>query len=424
MMRILSLICVSAALVLQAAPRGPQKAPPEDVGLSSERLARATAAIEADVAAGRIPGAVGLVARRGKVAYFEARGEADREAEKPMRRDTIFRIYSMSKPITTTALMMLHEEGKFQLRDPLDRYLPEYADMTVFEESPVAPGDPKAARRVPAKRPITVQDLMRHTAGLTYGIFGNAAVDKTYRDAEILSRKYTVEEMSKRLGRLPLLFHPGEKWHYSVAVDVQGRLIEVLSGQRFDRFVAERIFQPLGMVDTAFWVPAEKRERFAQMYAPTAESKEKLKLAPRSSSAGFLEDGPFYSGGGGLVSTTEDYRRFAQMMLNEGELDGVRLLGRKTVELMTRSHTEHIDMTRALRKGFGFGLGVAVHTDPEVSGQTASVGAYGWGGAAGTRVLIDPAEDLLEIYMVQILPHNGLRYGNQFQHDVYQAIVD
>ena len=230
--------------------------------------------------------------------------------------------------------------------------------------------------------------------------------------------------MAEKLGKLPLLYHPGTTWHYSVANDIQGRLVEVLSGERFDRFLAHRIFEPLGMVDTSFQVPAEKRARFTQMYAPTKKSRYELQAAPADSSTGFLEPVKFQSGGGGMVSTTADYLRFCQMLLNGGELDGARLLGRKTVELMTRDHIVGRPQTAILQEGYGYGLGVAVHLDPAKSGSAESVGTYRWGGAAGTRFWIDPEEEMVGIYMVQILPHNGLSYGRMFKQLAYQAIVD
>ena len=397
---------------------------PETVGLSSERLARATRAMEADVASGRVAGAIGLVARRGQVAYFEARGQADRERRRPMTKDAIFRIYSMTKPIVSAALMTLHEEGKFRLTDPVSRYLPAYKDREVLEDSPRSPGRPERARRVKARREITVQDLMRHTAGMTYGFFSGTSVDEMYREAGVLDNKGTLDDMTRKLGRLPLLFHPGEKWHYSVSVDVQGHLIEALSGKRLDHFLEERIVRPLGMTDTGFHAPREKHPRLAQLYSPAEESSEKLRTADPALSERYMQPGTFFSGGGGLLSTTTDYLRFAQMMLNGGQLDGVRLLGRKTVELMTRDHTRGIDMSWTLRPGWGFGLGVAVHAAPGTSGDTASMGTYGWGGAAGTRFLIDPAEDLIVLYMVQILPHTGLRYGSMFAQYAYQSIID
>jgi CubicO group peptidase (beta-lactamase class C family) len=397
---------------------------PGRVGLSADALVRATRAIEEDVAVGRIPGALGLVARRGRIVYQEVRGEADREAGKPMREDTIFRIYSMSKPITTAALMMLFEEGKFRITDPASKYLPELKEPVVLVESGGFPGDPKRARRVPARREITIQDLMRHTAGLTYGYFGGTSVDKMYLEESVLDYDGNLEDMTRRLGRLPLLYHPGEKWHYSVAVDVQGRLVEVLSGERFDRFLQERIFEPLGMTDTGFQVPVEKAERLAQMYAPMAGDREKLRPAPAASADRFKKPATLFSGGGGLVSTAGDYLRFCQMVLNGGELDGKRLLSRTTVNLMKRDHTSHVDPSRAENTGYGFGLGFAVHVDPAASGSASSLGEINWGGAAGTRFWIDPQEELIGLYMVQILPHNGLRYGEMFKQIVYRSIAD
>ena len=397
---------------------------PDRAGHSPEALSRVTAAIESDVAAGRIPGALGLVARRGRIVYQEVRGDADREAGKPMREDTIFRIYSMSKPITSVALMMLFEEGKFRLTDPVARYLPELAKPEVLVESSGFPGNPARARREAAKRAITIQDIMRHTAGFSYGYFGGTAVDKLYLEEKVLDNTGTLDDMVAKLGRLPLLYHPGEKWHYSVAVDVQGALVEALSGERFDRFLQKRIFDRLDMPDTGFDVPQDQLGRFAQMYAPLPKNKQKLKVAPAASSERFLAPGTFYSGGGGLVSTARDYLRFCQMVLNGGRLDGQRLLSRTTVNLMTKDHTSLVDPTRVERSGYGFGLGFAVHVDPAASGSAASIGEYNWGGAAGTKFWIDPNEELIGIYMVQILPHSGLRYGEMFKQLVYQSVAD
>ncbi len=394
--------------------------PPESVGLSAERLARATKAMEEDVSAGRIAGAVGLLARKGKIAYFEARGMADREAGARMERDTIVRIYSMSKPITSAALMMLFEEGKFRLKDPVARYMPELRDLEVLVDNPGFPGDAGRSRREPAKRNMTIQDIMRHTAGLTYGYFGGTSVDSLYNKKHPLYWDGDLKDMASRIAQLPLLYHPGEKFHYSIAVDLQGRLIEVLSGQRFDRFLQERIFGPLGMNDTGFHVPPKSLDRFAQLYSP--QGREKIKVADREDR--YKKPGTFFSGGGGLVSTARDYLRFCQMMLNGGALEGKRYLGRKTVELMTADHLGAVETERIDRTGYGFGLGFAVHLDRGASGAIASVGEYNWGGAAGTKFWIDPAEDMIGVYMVQIIPHGGLRYGNMFKQYAYQAIVD
>lgn len=393
---------------------------PESVGLSAERLARATEAMEEDAAAGRIAGAVGLVARKGKIAYFEARGMADREAGAPMKRDAVVRIYSMSKPITSAALMMLFEEGEFRLKDPVSRYIPELRNLEVLVDRPGFPGDPERARREPARREMTVQDIMRHTAGLTYGYFGGTSADSLYNKKHPLYWQGDLQDMTRRIAALPLLYHPGEKFHYSIAVDLQGRLVEVLSGQRFDRFLQERLFDPLGMADTGFHVPSGSLDRFAQLYAP--DGKKKIKVSDREDR--YKKPGTFFSGGGGLVSTARDYLRFCQMMLNGGEFQGKRYLGRKTVELMTADHLAAVETERIANTGYGFGLGFAVHLDRGASGAPASLGEYNWGGAAGTKFWIDPAEEMIGIYMVQIIPHGGLRYGNMFKQYAYQSIVD
>ena len=396
---------------------------PDTVGLAPDRLARITAAIEHDVAEGNVIGASGLIARRGQIGYFEARGLANREEKTPLRTDSIFRIYSMSKPITSAALMMLHEEGKFSIKDPASKYIPELKGQKVMVESRGFPGDPERGRQVPAKRAITVQDLMRHTAGFTYGYFGGSAVDKMYMDASILGTDQTLADMAKKLMSLPLLYHPGEKFHYSIAVDVQGRLVEALSGERFDKFLSRRIFEPLGMKDTGFWVPKEKQARFSELYTPGKKG-QPLAVADPDRSKRYLEPGTFHSGGGGLVSTAEDYLRFCQMFLNGGTFDGQRLLSRKTVELMTRDHLTDIPEAGRRGGGYGFGLGYAVHVDQARSGSAASLGEYNWGGAAGTKFWIDPEEEMIGVYMVQILPHSGLRYGNTFKQLSYQAIAD
>lgn len=397
-----------------------RQAPPDDVGLSPERLERVTARMRADVEEGRLPGAIGLIARRGEIAYFETVGHADLERDRAMAEDTIFRIYSMSKPITSVALMMLHEEGKFRLTDRVDRYLPELTGLQVAQENVFYGPDPDHINRLGARRAMTVQDLMRHTSGLAYGFNGDTAVDRMYRKASIIDSTATLATMVTRLSKLPLLYHPGEKWHYSIAVDVQGRLVEVLSGVRFDRFLQERIFGPLGMTDTGFSVPAEDHERFAQIYGLEDG---RLSVSEPEQSKRYLTPPKWHSGGGGLVSTAMDYLRFCQMLLNGGELEGERLLGRKTVELMTRDHLAGVDPERAERTGYGFGLNFAVHVNPTASGSAASVGEYNWGGAAGTKFWIDPEEELIGVYMIQIRPGGG-EFGGTFKELAYQTIVD
>lgn len=410
-------------------------AAPDKVGLSANRLDRIDQLMERYVDEGSIPGALGMIARRGRVGYFETWGMRDREAAEPMTPDTIFRIYSMSKPITSVAVMILFEEGHFMLSDPIGRFIPELADMEVMEESkdPITGGTTVTTFK--ARRQITIQDLLRHTAGLTYGFFGDTRVDRMYREAEILRRDETIGEMVTRLGELPLLFEPGTTWHYSVADDVLGRLVEVVSGLPFDEFLERRIFEPLEMADTGFWVPPSKQSRFAQLYSPeeTEYDSEAFLRRPDDpkivipaepdASKRYLTKPKLYSGGGGMVSTANDYMRFCLMLLGGGELDGTRILSRKTVELITADHLGEISMP-AQRPGYTYGLGFAVAEDLGRMGTLGSVGEYNWGGAAGTRFWIDPRERLVGVFMVQIIPHRGLRYGTEFKHLTYQAIAD
>ncbi|HMX26207.1 MAG TPA: serine hydrolase domain-containing protein [Blastocatellia bacterium] len=403
---------------------------PETVGLSANRLANIRALMNNHVAAKHIPGASALIARKGKIAYAEAFGMADVETGRPMKMDTIHRIYSMTKPITSVALMMLYEEGKFQLNDPVAKYLPEFAKMQVaIEEKDPQTGKP-VMKTVPAKRPITVRDLMRHTAGLTYGVFGDTLVDREYRKAKILGQLNLADFVSD-LAKIPLQYEPGTRWHYSVSVDVQGRLIEVLSGKSFDQFLQERVFTPLEMNDTAFVVSANKKDRFAKLYTITKEGK----LAPSPTCAtrqecydGFPNSVPdllssqgMLSGGGGLTSTAYDYLHFCRMLLDNGQYNGKRLLSRKTVQLMS---SDHLGGIPGMSAGNGFGLGFAVSKAPGEAGMMGSPGEYNWGGAAGTKFWIDPQEQLIGIFMIQILPHTGLEYGSEFRVMTYQSIAD
>lgn len=424
------------SLTLPAWTNGIVRADPDAIGLSIERLERVTAAIESDVKSGNIPGAVAMISRNGKVGYFESRGMADMEKKTPMGPDTIFRIYSMSKPITSVALMTLFEEGKFKLTDPVSKFIPGLGDMKVLTEkgsvdrSPTfnIPEEGAAAPKVskdayttaPTKRDMTVQDLLRHTAGLTYGFFGNTSVDKMYLENGILRTDENIADTVDKLSDIPLQYEPGTRWHYSVSVDVQGRLIEVLSGMAFDDFLQERIFEPLGMSDTGFGVPREDLDRFAQMYAPNSDGG--LDVAAAALSRNHIGDPTLFSGGGGLVSTANDYMRFCQMMLNGGELDGTRILSRKTVDLMTIDHTGDVPQGRQ-GSGYGFGLGFAVAKDHSRTGIPGSIGEYNWGGAAGTKFWIDPVENLIGVYMVQILPH-PFTYGDDFKILTYQSIAD
>ncbi len=425
---VLLLLVFSPASVTKAT-RGadPIAVSPESVGLSTSRLANIRSVMSKHISDKKIPGASALIARHGKIAYQEAWGAAD-ENGSPMKMDTIHRIYSMSKPITTTALMMLYEEGKFQLNDPIAKYMPEFAKMNLGVEERDANGRLNSYT-VPAKRIITVRDLMRHTAGFTYGVFGDTSVDQAYRKAGILS-DLSLKDFSLNLAKLPLQYEPGTRWHYSVSVDLQGRLVEVLSGKPFDQFLQERIFTPLGMVDTGFTVPANKKNRFARLYTPNKTGgvdpiplcgarEDCLSKFPNAAPS-MLEQQGMFSGGGGLVSTTYDYLKFCQMMLNKGTFEGNRYLSRKTIELMS---SDHLGTIPGMSAGNGFGLGFAVNKAPGEAGMMGSAGEFNWGGAAGTKFWIDPKEDLIGIFMIQILP-NSVDYGAAFRVLTYQAIAD
>jgi len=438
---LVAFVCALSAAPAVFAGTLPETAP-EKVGLSAERLNRITEAMKADYDAERISGAVALVARDGKIAYLQSVGMADREKQTPMKNDTIFRIYSMSKPITSVAVMMLYEEGKFFLDDPVSKYLPELGGLSVAVQGETAKDGPvfnlpeedpaKQPRKAttladittePARREMTIHDLLRHTAGLTYGFFGNSEVDMLYQQMGVLTTEKTIADTVEKLGKIPLKHHPGEVWEYSVAVDVLGRLVEVLSGQPFDEFLKDRIFGPLGMVDTGFWVPDEKLGRFAQMYSPVPGKDGQIAPAPAFYSRNFVNNPTHFSGGGGMVSTAADYFRFCQAMLNGGELDGQRILSHTTVNLMTANHT--LDIESSLRQGgYEFGLGFAVAEEPGRIGVPVSRGEFNWGGAAGTKFWIDPEERLIGVYMVQILPHTGLHFGDQFKILAYQSVVD
>ncbi len=403
-------------LALVAAVLGAEipRAKPAEVGLSEERLERVTSALKADVKRGHLAGAIGVVARKGKIAYWETVGMADIEAGRPMRDDTIFRIYSMTKPIVGVALMTLYEEGRFALRDPVKRYIPELGGMKVMADGGKVPSDPE----------MTVQDLMRHTAGMTYG-GGKTEVDKMYGDLNVLGDNRTVDDFIQKLAKIPLKHQPGSAWEYSVSVDVQGRLIEVLTGKDLATALRERVFNPLDMRDTGFTVPPDRKGRFVQMYSKTEDEKG-IEPSPASRSTGYYDyESQWYSGGGGLVSTTRDYLRFCQMLLNGGELDGNRILSRKTIELMTRDHVNGVRRASSvLSPGYGFGLDLAVHIDMAESGLNGSLGEYNWGGLAGTNFWIDPAEEMIGLYMIQMLPPRFSDGRTQFKRLAYQAIVD
>ena len=393
----------------------------ETVGMSSERLQRIDRVMQAYIDRNEIAGAVTLVARRGKVVHFSALGERDAEAGAPMTHDTIFRIASMTKPIASTALMMLYEEGHFQLRDPISKWLPEFADMKVAIPAP--PNERVLGPKViPADRPITIQHVLTHTAGLPNTYRG---IMKNEYDAVVAQTKPgdTVSDMLTRLAKLPLNFQPGDNWEYGRGTDIVGRLVEVMSRQTLDEFLRERIFEPLAMSDTHFYLPTSKLSRFAAQYRPDNDGKIELADAPTSASRFVVEPHVYFSGAGGLVSTARDYFRFHQMMLNGGELDGIRILSRKTIELMTTNHTgdKGIWLTGP---GYGFGLGYAIVTDLGLSGSPRSEGSYYWGGAYGTIFWVDPKEELIGILMEQIRPYTHINTRPDMATMTYQSIID
>ncbi len=394
-------------------------AAPEEAGMDSGRLARLTDAMQGLVDDGRLAGVVTAVVRHGKIVHFESAGHRDIEAGAPMTNDALFRIYSMTKPITGVALMMLYEEGKFRLSDPVEMHIPELRDLQVA----AGVDDNGELLTEPAERPMTVRQLMAHTGGLTYGIFSGSEVDGMYVEADLLNDDITLKEMVTRLGGIPLLYQPGSRWHYSVAVDVQGYLVEVLSGQPFDDFLDERLFGPLGMDDTDFYVPAEKADRFAQIYTYDEEGA----LAPSEmfgAANNYMADPVMKSGGGGLVSSTADYLKFSQMLLNGGELNGTRILAPLTVELMHRNQLPRDLSDNILgARGTVFGLDFAVVNDP-VEAEAFSAGEYYWGGAAGTWFWIDPVEDLIVVGMIQQWGQGLPNVRALSRQLTYQAIME
>jgi CubicO group peptidase (beta-lactamase class C family) len=408
------LLSFAAAIpaALHAETPTPTAGKPEDVGLSSAQLKRLEAATRKNIDDGLMPGAVMLVARHGKVAWVSVQGKRAPDSDDPMKFDSIFRIYSMTKPITSIALMQLVEEGKLQVSDPVSKYLPEIGKMKVGTEVTV---DGKPVLRLSdPERAMTVQDLLRHTSGLTYGNRGTSLVHQAYLDAKIGDRTVPLEEMVHRLSALPLLFQPGARWEYSVAVDVQGRLIEVLTGKKLSEALAERVLLPLGMADTGFKLADAKLARAAQ----PGQKPNGPPMTPRFK----VDDGAQYeSGGGGMLSTTEDYLRFTMALANGGAFQGKRIIGKKTLEFMT---ADHVGNRPGRPDGFGFGLGFEVHTRLGDSAIEGSVGEYGWSGAAGTTFWIDPKEELLAIYMVQASEGDTRFLRTQFRTMVQAAIVD
>ena len=397
---------------------------PEAVGLSTERLSRIDKVMEMHVAQQKIAGGVTLLARHGKIAHLGTYGMMDVKAEKPMAPDTIFRIASMTKPITSVAVMMLYEEGHFRLHEPVSKFIPAFKKMHVLPSEDAE----DSAQSVPAERQITIWNLLTHTAGLTY--HWNGRLGQQYTDAGIthglLQDEGTLEEKMKILATIPLLHQPGAQVEYGMSIDVLGYLVEVASGMSLNAFFSERIFKPLGMNDTHFFIPEAKRERIATVYERTKDgpitrkSQEPTVEGSLIYSTDYPYNGPrsYFSGGGGLVSTAPDYVRFAQMMLNGGKFNGVRLLSRKTVALMTTNQLANMDVN------YGFGLGFGIVRDESDLREIGSVGRYGWGGFFFTNFFIDPQEQMIGIFMCQLHPSGGLDLEERIRILTYQAIAD
>jgi CubicO group peptidase (beta-lactamase class C family) len=420
---LLRLMTLLLAAALTAPAQELSTAKPESVGLSSERLERIATNVQRAIDEKRIAGAVTLVARRGHIAWLKAQGMQDREASKPMPTDAIFRICSMSKAITSLAVMMLYEEGNFLLDDPVSKYIPEFKNPKVLVKPATGP-----TYTIPATKEITIRNLLTHTSGLTYT--WNGDLGYTYKYAKVadglVQYEGTIKDSVKHLAGLPLLFNPGERFEYSLGVDVLGYLVEVISGKSFNEFLRTRIFEPLSMQDTYFYVPEDKAGRLATAYTwypgkglnrfpdtPIVEG-------PFSYSADYPTRGPkkLYSGGAGLCSTAQDYARFCQLMLNGGKLGNTRLLSRKTVELMTHDQLGKISSDQA------FGLGFGINGEKGSLSELGSPGEYNWGGFFYTAFSIDPAEQMITIFMAQVHPDSGRDLEGLFHVLAYQAIVD
>ena len=387
---------------------------PEAVGMSTQRLNRLTTEMKAVAERGDVSGVVTMVARKGKVVHLEAAGKRELEGGTPMQKDSIFRIYSMTKPITGVAMMILFEQGKWQLNDPVSKYIPEFADLKVAKVDPAS----GAVTTVPSNHPMTMRELMSHSGGLSYGFFGATAVDRHYVEHNVFDQTQPMQTFIERLGKAPLLFQPGERWHYSVSVDVQGYLVEKLSGQPFPEFLQQHVFGPLQMVDTAFHVPAQKLSRLAEFYYRDKAGNS----VKHPGVADYSQPPVFPSGGGGLVATASDYMRFCQMLLNGGALDGQRILSPLSVQLMRTNMLP--DSARTMGPGTGFGLDFAVVENPAASGGYGGEGTYFWGGYAGTWFWIDPVYQLIVVGMIQQRGDDVPDLRALSRSLTYQAIVE
>lgn len=400
---------------------------PEDVGLSSDRLARVDDAMRAYVDKGKLAGVQTLISRRGELVHHDCYGTTDVEAGTPVTPDTIYRIYSMTKPITSVGLMMLYERGDFLLENPVHRYLPEFTDQQVW-----VGGTAEEPQTRPAARPVTIHDVLTHLSGLTYGFHHQHPLDEMYRAQQLgdfTTPPYDLAEGTVRLAELPLLFDPGTRWNYSMSTDVCGRLIEVISGQPLDEYLQERVLGPLGMVDTAFHAPESELGRCSTLYGRGADGRVHRVAGPRR----MIEPPTFLSGGGGLVGTGRDYLRFCHLLLNGGELDGVRLLGPRTVDYMARNHLPdgkllnqmgQSTFAESAMEGTGFGLGFGIVEDAAALQNLATEGELSWGGAASTAFWVDPLEEICVVFMTQLLPSSTYPMRRQLRTAVLQAVID
>ncbi len=418
--RLRKLILSAWLLCLPAFAAPLPEATPESMGMSSERLERLTQIMQKAVDKGDLPGVVVMLARGGKLVYSKSFGMQDKSRSVPMHTDSIFRAYSMTKPIVSVAAMILVEEGKLTLQEPISKYLPEFKDMKVGVETTDPATGKMTFSTAPAKRPITVQDLLRHTSGMAYGMFTPVRyhVQNLYKEADLLAPTLSLDAFSKAVAKLPLCFEPGTAWEYGHSSDILGRVVEAASGQPLDVFLRERIFAPLNMPDTAFHVAAERHSRIAQPQIDPATGKAADLLDVRKPPA-------MFAGGHGLVSTAGDYLRFAQMLANGGELEGARILGPKTVAYMASDHVgDKISQGSFFipGPGYGFGLGFGVRKDTGLSAWPGSVGEFNWGGYAGTAFWVDPKEQLVPVMMMQS-PEQRVQYRILFRNLVYQALL-
>ena len=397
-----------------SADAGLPTASPESAGMSSEGLARIGPAMQAYVDDGRLAGVMTMVARRGQVVHWEAAGMRDVAAGDPLETDDIFRIYSMTKPLTSVAVMILVEEGAVALDDPVSKFIPAFTEVTVLND---------AGERVAPARPMTVEHLLTHTSGLTYGFFGDSPVDRIYNQSGFFTEAEGLDDFAQRVAELPLLASPGDRWNYGVSTDILGRVVEVASGQPFDAFLQVRIFDPLDMIDTSFVVPADKRNRFAAHYARPDGT---LRMIDSPADGEYTQPPRWLSGGGGLASTASDYIRFGQMLLQDGELGGVRILEPETVRMMRSNRLPDalvpIQLGTFLSSGYGFGLGFAVVVDADASPEPDNDGVFRWAGAANTFFWIDPAAELIGMVWTQLNPFAAYDIEREFQTLVYEAL--